>query len=109
MHGELNLTKFILTDVDGVLLDWCDGFQTWMRSNTNLNPEGNLEDYKNVETWLGLDYEDVKPIMNRFNRDLEGFGNLRPFRGADVWVKKIHEELGVSLVQSLLALRMRQQ
>lgn len=78
--------KFILTDVDGVLLNWGNGFEKWMRAN-HLKygiaiPTAGLMDSMNVEEWLGMTYEDTRPIVRDFNNDPDWFPYLEPMADA---------------------------
>ena len=83
--------KVILTDVDGVLLDWNFGFEKWMFDNQYINH-------------FPIDYDQGSGhALNRkeelkysavFCKEAEFIGNLTPFKDSIKYVRKLHEEFG---------------
>jgi len=90
--------KVILTDVDGVLLDWIFHFERWMAKYKD-NP---LERYVNrPEYWTcykiheryKLEQDVGYEYAREFNRSAE-MRYLSPYIDAKKYVKKLHEECG---------------
>lgn len=69
----------ILTDVDGVLLDWTGAFEKWI-SHKNLRTYGNLHN-TSLETWLDISEDDACDLVHSFN-NTEEFGMLPAFSDA---------------------------
>jgi len=82
--------KVILTDVDGVVLDWEYGFSRYMAAK-GLKPIRN--DVYSVGDTYGITKPEGKANVIAFNESAR-IGSLTPFRDAKKYVKKIHEELG---------------
>jgi len=84
--------KVILTDCDGVLLDWEYSFNVWMhRHGYNLAPFGAAE-YK-IHKKYGITKERSKELVKIFNESA-AIGALPPLRDAIKYVRKLHEEHG---------------
>lgn len=85
--------NLILTDADGVLLDWEWAFKVWMQERGwTLNLE-NKPSY-----WLHLHYNDLDQqeaarLVRIFNESA-AIGFLPPMRDAIHYVKLLYEELG---------------
>ena len=85
-------TKIILTDSDGVLLDWEYAFDVYMTQHGfNKQPGGNLK--YNIGTRYGIDHEQGKKLIKIFNESAH-IGFLPPLRDAMYYVKRLHEEHG---------------
>ena len=84
--------KVILTDVDGVLLDWEYAFTMWMEKHGYKVQPGYENDY-HVGTRYGLGNEDKERIVRMFNESA-WIRKLPPLRDAIKYVKKLHEEHG---------------
>jgi FMN phosphatase YigB (HAD superfamily) len=83
--------KVILTDVDGVLLDWGYAFDTWMnRHGYKIN--GELDNYS-VHVRYKLQTKESKRLVRMFNESA-WMRKLPPYKDAIKWVKKLHEEHG---------------
>jgi hypothetical protein len=84
--------KIILTDSDGVLLDWEYAFDVYMSQHGfNKQPGGNLK--YNIGTRYGIDHEQGKKLIKIFNESAH-IGFLPPLRDAMYYVKRLHEEHG---------------
>lgn len=84
--------KVILTDCDGVLLDWEYSFNVWMhRHGYTLAPFGESE-YK-IHKKYGITKERSKELVRIFNESA-AIAALPPLRDAIKYVRKLHEEHG---------------
>lgn len=84
--------KIILTDADGVLLDWEYAFDVYMQQHGfNKQDGGNLK--YNIGTRYGIDPEQGKKLIKIFNESAH-MGFLPPLRDAMYYVKRLHEEHG---------------
>lgn len=82
--------KVILTDADGVLLDWEYAFDQWMkRHGYTVVETGN---YK-MDVKYGLEYDETKRLIRMFNESA-WIRKLPPLRDAMYFVKKLHVEHG---------------
>jgi FMN phosphatase YigB (HAD superfamily) len=83
--------KVILTDVDGVLLDWGYAFDSWMNRH-GYKIKGELDNYS-VHVRYKLQTKESKRLVRMFNESA-WMRKLPPFRDSIKWVKKLHEEHG---------------
>ena len=84
--------KVILTDVDGVLLDWAYAFTQWMeRHNFEMLPGGHAE--YDVNKRYNLTVAEKDRIVRMFNESA-WIRRLPPLRDAIKYVKKLHEDHG---------------
>lgn len=86
----------ILTDCDGVLLNWRDPFDFWMMQEQGIFPEGDTRVYDQVER-----YNIEKDRMKRYVRDFNGSANigyLPPLYDSVKYVKKLYEEHGYTFI-----------
>jgi hypothetical protein len=93
---ELNLKnqnqKLILTDVDGVLLDWEYAFDIYMQQHGfNKIADGGLK--YNIGTRYNISSDQGKKLIKIFNESAH-IGFLPPLRDAMYYVKKLVEEHG---------------
>lgn len=84
--------KIILTDADGVLLDWEYAFDVYMRQHGFNKQEGSQFKY-NIGKRYGIDNEQGKKLIKIFNESAH-MGFLPPLRDAMYYVKRLHEEHG---------------
>ena len=84
------MNKLILTDCDGVLLDWSKTFEEWMliRGFPKLR-----DDSYNVHDCYGLEYSESKKMTRMFNNS-SACGFLEHFRDSKHYVRRLHEEHG---------------
>ncbi len=85
--------KILLTDVDGVLLEWKDAYVEWMWNNPHYFPNGLPDKDKsnslNIEDWLGVTHEETRASIEAFNSS-EYFGTLKPYADAVEYVEKLY-------------------
>ena len=84
--------KIILTDADGVLLDWEYAFDVYLRTHGFNKVEGGEFKY-NIGKRYGIDPEQGKKLVKIFNESAS-IGFLPPLRDAMYYVKRLHEEHG---------------
>ena len=112
-HTEMKKDRVILTDVDGVLLDWEFAFHTWMEEHGHTATTGYKLVYS-VHKRFGIPRKDGKRLTEIFNESAS-IGFLPPQRDAMYYVKKLHEEHGfmfhaiTSLSLNRHAVRLREQ
>lgn len=90
MKIHVKQNKTILTDCDGVLLDWEYAFDAWMKRHgyTIADPSA----YK-MNIKYGLEKAEAKKLIRMFNESA-WIRKLAPLRDAIKYVKKLHEEHG---------------
>lgn len=82
--------KIILTDIDGVVLDWEEGFTIWMDHNGHQL----VDDYQykyDVAKRYGLNKETSDKLVRQFNASA-AIGFLPPLRDAQYYMKLLHEK-----------------
>jgi hypothetical protein len=84
--------KVILTDCDGVLLDWEYKFHSWMSDRGYALGPRQDETYDIAEKY-GIENDLSKQLVRAFNESAS-VGKLPPLRDAIKYVKKLHEEHG---------------
>jgi len=87
-----NLKKLILTDADGVLLDWEWAFNVWMTEHGFEEVPGSKLNY-DMSVRYGIPKEQVKKLIRIFNESA-AIGFLPALRDAMYYVKRLHEEHG---------------
>lgn len=86
------MEKIILTDCDGVLLNWEYAFNVWIQSHGYKMVEGGANYYDMGERY-GLSKEKAKEKCRIFNESA-AIGFLPSLRDAMYYVKRLHEEHG---------------
>lgn len=86
------MENLILTDVDGVLLNWEWGFDIWMQEHGHHKVPGYQFKY-NIGKRYGIDNEVGKKLIKTFNESA-AIGFLPPLRDAMHYVKMLHERHG---------------
>lgn len=82
--------KLILTDADGVLLDWFYAFTTWMSRH---GYERKVTDVYDMPIAYEMPKDEIQKIIRIFNES-SAIYNLPPHKDAVKYVKKLHEEHG---------------
>jgi FMN phosphatase YigB (HAD superfamily) len=82
--------KIILTDADGVLLDWEYAFDVWMTQH-GFNKLDSLK--YNIGKRYGIEEDQGRKLIKIFNESAH-IGFLPPLRDAMYYVKRLHEEHG---------------
>jgi uncharacterized HAD superfamily protein len=86
------MSTVILTDVDGVLLNWEYAFDTWMQTHGHSRVEGGQFKY-DIGKRYNISHEQGRQLIKYFNESA-AIGFLPPLRDAMHYVKKLHEEHG---------------
>jgi hypothetical protein len=82
--------RIILTDVDGVLLNWGYAFKVWMEQK---GYDVKDPDVYNVDKIFDMERAESKKMVRHFNESAS-VGFLPPLRDAIHYVRKLHEEHG---------------
>ena len=90
MHNTsmINKNKIILTDCDGVCLDWEFGFHTWMDTHKHKLIDKN---FYSVAKQYNMHQDDVKYLVEQFNSSAS-IGFLPPLRDAQYYIKLMSEK-----------------
>ena len=92
----LSKKKIIVTDVDGVLLNWEDAFQIWMEHQGFKKVKGHQFIYNAAEQF-GLNKAEGKKWVRLFNQSA-AIGFLPPLRDAQEIVRLLHNNYGYRFV-----------
>ena len=84
------MKKIILTDIDGCVLDWEEGFSVWMEHHGHSKVDGYQFMYT-IGDRYGMSYEAGSKMVKQFNESA-AIGFLPPLRDAQFFVKKLHEQ-----------------
>lgn len=82
----------ILTDCDGVCLDWEYAFNIWMQEHGFVEVEGSKLNY-DMSVRYGIPREQVTKLIRIFNESA-AIGFLPAMRDATYYIKRLHEEFG---------------
>lgn len=86
------MKKIILTDCDGVCLDWEYAFDVYLQTHGFNKVEGGELKY-DIGKRYGIDKEQGKKLIKIFNESA-AIGFLPPLRDAMYYIKRLHEEHG---------------
>ena len=84
--------KVILTDCDGVLLDWGHSFSAWMKERGYKTTENYHTKY-NIGQRYALSKGEGRKLVKEFNESVN-IAHIPSLRDSIEYVRKIHEELG---------------
>lgn len=84
--------KLILTDIDGVCLDWEYAFDIYLQTHGFSKVEGGEFKY-DIGKRYGIDRDQGKKLIKIFNESA-AIGFLPPLRDAMYYIKRLHEEHG---------------
>ena len=87
------MNKIILTDADGVLLDWEWAFSVWMQERGYTLTAGNKQSYYLHYHYNELEEKDSKKVIKTFNESA-AIGFLPALRDSVHYVKLLHEKHG---------------
>ena len=87
-----NLKKLILTDCDGVCLDWEYSFNVWMQEHGFEEVPGSKLNY-DMSIRYNISKEQVVKLIRIFNESA-AIGFLPAQRDATYYIKRLHEEYG---------------
>ena len=82
--------KYIITDIDGVVLDWEEGFSVWAEHHGHTKVEGFQFKYS-IGDRYGLTHQQGNQMVKTFNESA-AIGFLPPLRDAQFFIKKLHEQ-----------------
>ena len=85
--------RLILTDADGVLLDWEWAFSVWMQERGYTLTADNKKSYFLHHHYNELEEKDAKKVVKTFNESA-AVGFLPALRDATYYVKRLYEEHG---------------
>ena len=94
-NARMNKDKVILTDCDGVVLDWEEGFSVWMEHHGHSKVDGYQYMYT-IGDRYGMSYEAGSKMVKQFNESA-AIGFLPPLRDAQYYVKLLHENIDSTL------------
>jgi len=88
--------KTILTDADGVLLNWRDSFDAHMMRQHGLFAKGDVREYDQSKRF-GIDKDKMKEYIKEFNASAN-IGFLAPLYDSVKYVEKFYKEHGYTFV-----------
>lgn len=81
----------ILTDVDGVLLNWGAGFSRFVYEVTGVRCEEDISKYKLSKRFMDFDKRTITYLYKAFNRSFAG-SNLAPWNDSIKYIHKMREK-----------------
>lgn len=84
------MDKIILTDVDGVLLDWETAFEEYAEARGYAFNENKRIVYS-MGAQLGISHEEAGKLISDFNHS-EEFGRIAPYQDSVEYVKRFKDE-----------------
>lgn len=89
--------RTILTDCDGVLLDWEWAFNIWMQERGYVQRPNAKDYYKIHEQFEDLTHPEAKKFTKLFNESA-AIGFLPPLRDSVYWMRRLNEEYGFRFI-----------
>lgn len=86
----MDKNRIILTDVDGVLLDWERHFRKWMKLNGYHEDSSQTNQY-DMNVRYGIHEDLKKELIREFNKSA-WMGTQEPMPNSQTWVKLLHAE-----------------
>lgn len=86
------MKKIILTDIDGVCLDWEYAFNVYLTTHGFVKQPGGEFKYS-IGKRYGIEEEQGRKLIKIFNESA-AIGFLPPLRDAMYYIKRLHEEHG---------------
>lgn len=93
----MNNNRTILTDCDGVLLDWEWAFNIWMQERGFVQRPNAKDYYKIHDQFEDLTWTEAKKFTKLFNESA-AIGFLPPLRDSVYWVRRLNEEHGYRFI-----------
>ena len=92
--------KKILSDCDGVLLDWEYSFSKWMKYHFDMEvtdpTKYNIKE-RYASDWELLEQHNNKFYLPRIFCNSSRIGSLKPVRDSVLYVRKLYEEFGITI------------
>ena len=85
------MKKIILTDCDGVVLDWGSTFEQYVRYHLKIDFETPPDQYYKVEELLNLSHKETNELILKFHAS-EYFKHLSSFRDSVKYIRKLSAE-----------------
>jgi hypothetical protein len=85
------MDKFLLTDVDDAILDWFPQFRAYCENKLNVSLTERPTQYS-MQKWLNITAEEIRTLIDEFDRDEESFGQLKPICQAEIYLPKFHAD-----------------
>ena len=85
------MSRVILTDCDGVLLDWESSFIEWMARHGEFKENPELSHVYCVGERYNI--PNKREYVEQFNNSAS-IGFIRPYRDSIKYIRKLHEEMG---------------
>jgi len=82
--------KYIITDIDGVVLDWEEGFSIWMEHHGHEKVDG-FQFIYSIGDRYGISRNQGHKLVKQFNESA-AIGFLPPLRDAQYYIKLLHEK-----------------
>lgn len=84
------MEKMILTDADGVILNWLGAFEPWMSKRGYAKV---VDNEYNMAITYGIPKYAIKKLIKEFNESAD-IGYLAPYLDSVKYIKRLHEEHG---------------
>lgn len=85
------MEKIILTDCDGVLLNWGGAFEQWMTDHGHPRIPGTEDEYSIEKRHEGVTYDMAQQMIEDFNTS-KALRYLAPYKDSEEYVAKLVEE-----------------
>ena len=82
--------KYIITDIDGVVLDWEEGFSVWMEHHGHEKVDG-FQFIYSIGDRYGISRNQGHKLVKQFNESA-AIGFLPPLRDAQWYINLLHEK-----------------